>query len=168
MRGAEVVAMASGRRTVVEDIVSLAQSLPVAAAGASVNVMLADDIDLSRGDMLAYPSSPPRAVKTIDARICWLSSLPLDARAVSSERFVLKHTTRSVSARLASLESRVDVNALEEHAAPAGLVMNDIARVSLTLAQPVFVDSYRNDRTTGSFILIDEVTHQTLAAGMIE
>ncbi|HET7765147.1 MAG TPA: GTP-binding protein [Burkholderiales bacterium] len=167
-RGTEVVAMASGRRAVVEDIVSLAQSLPVAAAGASVSVVLADDIDLSRGDMLADPISPPRAVKAIDARICWLSSLPLDARAVSSARFVLKHTTRSVPARFASLESRVDVNTLEQHAAPAGLVMNDIARVGLALAQPVFVDSYRNDRVTGSFILIDDVTHQTLAAGMIE
>ena len=168
LRGAEVLAMASGRRTVVKDIVSLAQSRPFAAPGASVSVVLADDIDLSRGDMLADPSSPPQAVKAIEARICWLSSLPLDAGALSSARFVLKHTTRSVPARLASLESRVDVNTLEERASPAGLVMNDIARVGLALALPVFADPYRRDRATGSFILIDEVTHQTLAAGMIE
>ena len=167
-RGAEVLAMTSGRRTVVKDIVSLAQSRPLASPGASVSVVLADDIDVSRGDMLADPSVPPRAAKAIQARICWLSSLPLDAGTLSSSRFVLKHTTRSVPARLASLESRVDVNTLEERASPAGLVMNDIARVSLALAQPVFADPYRRDRATGSFILIDEVTHQTLAAGMIE
>jgi len=167
-RGAEVLAMSSGRRTVVKDIVSLDGSLPVAVAGASVNVVLTDDIDISRGDMLADPDVAPRAAKAIEARICWLSSEPLDARALPAARFVLKHTTRSVPARLISLNSRVDVNTLEEHAVPAGLVMNDVAYVALALAQPIYVDSYRTDRATGSFILVDEVSNQTLAAGMIE
>jgi sulfate adenylyltransferase subunit 1 len=81
---------------------------------------------------------------------------------------VLKHTTRSVQARLISLNSRVDVNTLEQHARPAGLAMNDIAHVALALAQPIFVDPYRTNRATGSFILIDEISNQTLAAGMIE
>ncbi len=167
-RGAEVLAMPSGRRTVVKDIVSLGRSLAVADAGASVSVVLADDIDLSRGDMLTDPDLAPRAAKAIEARVCWLSSLPLDARALPAARFVLKHTTRSVPARLISLNSRIDINTLEERAHPAGLVMNDIAHVALALAQPIFVDPYRTDRATGSFILVDEVSNQTLAAGMIE
>jgi sulfate adenylyltransferase subunit 1 len=168
VRGAEVLALPSGGRTVVKDIVSLGRSLPAAIAGTSVSVVLADQVDISRGDMLVDPRHPPRPARSIAARVCWLSSEPLDARALPSARFVLKHTTRTVPARLVSLDSRVDVDVLEERAAPAGLVMNDIARVTLALARPVFVDPYRNDRVTGSFILIDEVSGHTLAAGMIE
>jgi sulfate adenylyltransferase subunit 1 len=168
LRGAEVLVLPSGRRTTVKDIVSLGRSLPVAAAGTSVSVTLAGDIDISRGDMIADADLAPRAVKSIEARICWLSSAPLDTRALASARFVLKHTTRTVPAKLVSLSSRVDVNTLKEHAEPAGLAMNDIARVAIALARPIFVDLYRTDRATGSFILIDEVSNQTLAAGMIE
>jgi sulfate adenylyltransferase subunit 1 len=168
VRGAEVLALPSGRRTVVKDIVSLGHSLPAAAAGASVTVTLADDIDLSRGDMLSDPDLAPRIAKSVEARLCWLSSLPLDARALPSARLLLKHTTRIVPARLASLDSRVDVNTLAEQAAPAGLAMNDVARATLALARPIFVDPYRTHRVTGSFILIDETSNQTLAAGMIE
>ena len=167
-RGAEVLALPSGRRTLVRDIVSIDQSLPVAVAGDSVSVVLADDIDLSRGDLLADPALAPRAAKAIDASLCWLSSQGLDSRALPSMRFALKHTTRSVKARLTSLDSRVDFNTLERQAKPAGLAMNDIARVALALGQPIFVDPYRTHRATGSFILIDEVSNQTVAAGMIE
>jgi len=167
-RGAEVMALPSGRRAVVEDIVSGGKSLPVAVAGTSVCAVLSEDIDLSRGDMLADPDAAPRAAKSIEARICWLSAQPLDVRALPAARFALKHTTRSVAARLVSLNSRMDVNSLTEQSAPAGLVMNDIAHVALALAQPIFVDPYRRDRVTGSFILVDAVSNQTLAAGMIE
>jgi sulfate adenylyltransferase subunit 1 (EFTu-like GTPase family) len=80
---------------------------------------------------------------------------------------MLKHTSRSVKAKLVSLDSRVDVGTLEEQASPAGLLMNDIADVALALSRPIFVDSFRSDRATGSFILIDEVSNQTVAAGMI-
>ncbi|TMH37779.1 MAG: GTP-binding protein, partial [Betaproteobacteria bacterium] len=97
-RGAEVLALPSGRRTVVKDIVCLESSLPVAVAGDSVTLTLADDIDISRGDLLAEPTLPPRAAKSIEARLCWLSAQPLDARALPVARFVLKHTTRSVRA----------------------------------------------------------------------
>ena len=167
-RGAEVLALPSGRRTVVKDIVCLDSSLPVAVAGDSVTLTLADDIDISRGDLLAEPTLPPRAVKAIEARLCWLSAQPLDARVLPAARFVLKHTTRSVKARLISINSRVDVDTLQQQAKPAGLAMNDIAHVALALAQPLFVDSYELNRATGSFILIDEATNQTVAAGMID
>ena len=166
--GTELVALPSGQRTVVRDIVSLDQSLPIAVAGDSVTVVLADDIDVSRGDMLADPAHRPHALKSVQARICWLSSHLLDARTASAARLLLKHTTRSVKAKLLSLNYRVDINTLERQAAPTGLAMNDIAHVSLSLAQPLFVDSYESNRATGSFILIDEATNQTLAAGMID
>ena len=166
--GTELVALPSGQRTVVRDIVSLDKSLPIAVAGDSVTVVLADDIDVSRGDMLADPAHRPHALKSVQARICWLSSDLLDARTASAARLLLKHTTRSVKAKLIALNYRVDINTLERQAAPAGLAMNDIAHVSLSLAQPLFVDSYESNRATGSFILIDEATNQTLAAGMID
>jgi len=166
--GTEVLALPSGQRTVVKDIISIGKSLPVAVAGDSVTLTLADDIDISRGDLLAEPALPPRSAKAIEARICWLSAQPLAARALPAARFVLKHTTRSVKARLVSLNSRVDVDTLERQAKPAGLAMNDIAHVTLALAQRLFVDSYELNRATGSFILIDEVSNQTVAAGMID
>ena len=166
-RGAAVLALPSGRRTSVKDILSLDRSLPFAAAGDSVSVVLADDIDLSRGDLLAEPDDAPRPAKTVDARVCWLSPGPLDARTLGAARFTLKHTSRSVTARLTSLDSRIDVGTLAEQAAPAGLLMNDIAKISLALSQPIFVDPFSAHRTTGSFILIDEISHQTVAAGMI-
>ena len=166
--GTELVALPSGQRTVVRDIVSLDRSMPVAVAGDSVTVVLADDIDVSRGDMLADPTHRPHSLRSIRARICWLSSNLLDARTASTARLLLKHTTRSVKAKLLHLNYRVDINTLEQQAAPTGLAMNDIANVSLSLAQPLFVDSYELNRATGSFILIDEATNQTLAAGMID
>jgi sulfate adenylyltransferase subunit 1 len=167
-RGAEVLALPSGRRSVVKDIVSLDRSLPIAVAGDSVTLVLSDEMDISRGDLLADPSLAPRSTKGVAARICWLSEVPLDARAAHASRLVLKHTTRSVKAKLVSIDHRVEINTLQKQAAPAGLAMNDIAHVSLALAQPLFVDSYRLNRATGSFILIDEATHHTVAAGMIE
>jgi sulfate adenylyltransferase subunit 1 len=162
--GDELQALPSGRRSVIRDIVFHGKSVPGAVAGDSVTLVLADDIDVSRGDMLADASDAPRAVKSLKARLCWFSEAPLNRSA----RFVLKHTTRTVKARLASLDDRVDINTLERQLSPAGLAMNDIAHVSLTLAQPVFMDPYDLNRATGSFVLIDEVTNHTLAAGMIE
>ena len=168
VRGAEALALPSGRRTVIKDIVSLDKSLPVAVAGDSVTLVLADDIDISRGDLIADPDNPPRTAKTVEASICWLSAEFLDAQALPAARFALKHTTRSVKAKLVSLNDRVDINTLERQPAPAGLAMNDIAHVTLALAQPLCVDPYGLNRATGSFILIDETSNQTLAAGMID
>jgi sulfate adenylyltransferase subunit 1 len=162
--GDELLALPSGRRSVLRDIVFHGKKVSEATAGDSVTLVLSDDIDVSRGDMLVTPSEPPGAAKSLHARLCWFSETPLDRSA----RFVLKHTTRTVKAKLAALIDRLDINTLERELSPAGLSMNDIAHVSLSLAQPIFVDPYDRNRATGSFILIDEVTHHTLAAGMIE
>ncbi len=166
--GSEVLALPSGRRTIVRDIVSMERSLPAASAGDSIIVILGDDIDLGRGDQLADPDSPPRTSKRFGARLCWLSSEPFAASLPGSPRFILKHTTRSVKASIAALDYRVDVNTLERQPAPASLAMNDIARVTIALAQPVFLDAYDRSRATGAFILIDASSNQTVAAGMAD
>jgi len=162
--GDEVMALPSGRRTTIREIVSLEHKLPLAVAGDSVTLVLADEIDISRGDMIAGAAQPPRALKSLEARLCWLSADPPNA----SGRFVLKQTSRSVKARLARLNDRMDINNFGRQPSPATLAMNDIAHVTLNLAQPIFADTYNNNRATGSFILIDEATNQTVAAGMIE
>ena len=163
-QGEELLALPSGRRSRIREIRVQGRVAEQAQAGDSVIVVLEDELDVSRGDLLCSVAAAPAASKTISARLCWFSESPLDRSA----RFVLKHTTRTVKAKLASLEDRIDINTLERQPSPQGLVMNDIARVRVTLAQPVFADAYDAVRETGSFILIDEVTNHTLAAGMIE
>ena len=161
-RGDRLAALPSGRISRVRDIVFQGRSVPEAAAGDSITVVLAEDIDIARGDMLVDPSDPPRAVKSLDATLCWFSETAL----APSARFVLKQSTRSVKARIARLVGRVDIHTLECRPSP-GLAMNDIAHVSLSLAQPIFADAYEANRATGSFILIDEISNQTVAAGML-
>ena len=162
--GDEVLALPSGRKSRVKEIVLLNQMLDVAVAGDSVTVVLEDEIDISRGDMLCDPASPPQVLKSVSARICWMSEEPLS----TANRFVLKHTSRSVKAKIGSLIDRVDINTLMREPAPRELGMNDIAHVTLILAQPLFVDAYDANRETGSFILIDEASNHTVAVGMIE
>ena len=117
-----------------------------------------------RGALSAECSRPPRAAKTISAKLCWLAAEPL----VPSARYALRHTTRTVKARFASLDYRIDIHTLAAQPSPGTLQMNDIARVTLSLQQPIFADPYQANRATGSFIVIDEATNQTVAAGMIE
>ncbi len=162
--GDEVTALPSGRSTTIREIVFLDRQLPVAVAGDSVTLVLADEIDISRGDVISSAARPPRAAKSIEARLCWLSA---DAPNATG-RFVLKHTSRSVKAKLARLNDRLDINTFARLPSPATLAMNDIAHVTINLAQPIFADTYDTNRTTGAFILIDEATNQTVAAGMIE
>jgi sulfate adenylyltransferase subunit 1 len=162
--GDEVLVLPSQKKTRIRKIISLERELPVAVAGDSVTLTLDDEIDISRGDMLVDVVSPPQALKSLRARICWLSEEPLSM----ASRLILKHTSRSVKAKIVAIADRVDVNTFEKQAAPSQLRMNDIAHVGLSLAQPVFIDAYAQNRETGAFILIDEATHQTVAAGMIE
>ena len=162
--GDELLVLPSNRTSKVREIVFLNQILDVAVAGDSVTVVLEDEIDISRGDMLCDPAAPPQVLKSISARICWMSEQPLSM----ANRFVLKHTSRSVKAKIGTLVDRIDINTLQHEPAPKELAMNDIARVTLSLAQPLFVDAYDVNRETGSFILIDEASNHTVAVGMIE
>jgi sulfate adenylyltransferase subunit 1 len=161
--GTEVQVLPSGQRTVVREIATFDGSRPAAAGGDAVTLRLSHELDVSRGDMLVDVRRPPRAVKALRATICWLAQTPLELAG----RYLLKHTTRTVKARVAAVNDRLDIHTLER-AAPGPVGMNDIAQISLSLNQPVFCDPYRENRATGSFILIDELTHQTVAAGLIE
>ena len=162
--GDTVTALPSGRRSTVKEIVFLDKRLPLAVAGDSVTLVLADEIDISRGDVIAQEGTEPRETKAIEARICWLATEPPN----SAGRFLLKHTSRTVKAKLARITDRIDINTFERQPSPPSLAMNDIAHVGINLAQPIFTDPYDINRATGSFILIDETTNQTVAAGMIE
>jgi sulfate adenylyltransferase subunit 1 len=137
--------------------------LHAAFAPQSVTLTLEDEIDISRGDMLVKSiAHPPRVEKEFKATLCWLSEAPLD----TNRKYLVKHTTRTAKCLFSRLDYRVDVNTLERHAADK-LHMNDIARVGLRIQQPLVFDSYDIDRATGSFIVIDEVSNNTVAAGMI-
>jgi bifunctional enzyme CysN/CysC/sulfate adenylyltransferase subunit 1 len=129
----------------------------------SVTVRLEDDLDVSRGDLLADPERPATVARTIEATVCWMSERPLEPRA----RLVLKHTTRTVRAIADDLLSIVDIATLTDLEQPERLELNDIGKVELRLAEPIAADPYAKNRTTGAFILIDEATNETVAAGMV-
>jgi len=162
--GTEVIVLPSGRRTRVKGIFAFNNSIDSAVAGDSVALQLEDALDVSRGDMIAETARPPRAARAFEARLCWLASEPLAPRG----RYLLKHTTRTVKAKFASINYRVNVDSLDREPIDGAVRMNDIVHAALAAQQPVFADPYAVDRATGAFILIDEATNQTVAAGMIE
>jgi sulfate adenylyltransferase large subunit len=160
--GDEVVVLPSGLRTTVAAVETHDGPLEVAVQSQSVVVRLADAIDVSRGDMLCDPADPPVAARELDARVCWMSERPVRPGA----RLAVKQTTRWTRAILDDLVSVLDVETLEQVPAEE-LGLNDLARVRLRLAGPLLVDPYSVNRATGSFILVDEATNETVAAGMV-
>ncbi len=160
--GDAVTVLPSGRETRIKAIQINTASLPQAFAEQSITLLLEDEIDISRGDMIVKTGELPNVTKQIDAMLCWLSESPLDPR----RKYLIRHTTRDSKAMLAGIEFRMDINAME-HQAAEKLGMNDIAKVSLKLAQPIFADSYAANRRTGAFIVIDESSNNTVGAGMI-
>jgi sulfate adenylyltransferase subunit 1 len=161
--GDEVVVLPAGLRTQVEAVETIDGPLEAAIPPMSVTIRLADDLDVSRGDMLADPVDPPTVARELEARVCWMSEQPLEPRA----RLAVKQTTRSVRAIAEELVSRVDVHAIEDVPAPEQLGLNDIGVVRLRLSEPLCVDSYEVNRATGAFVLIDEATNETVGAGMV-
>ncbi len=161
--GDAVTVLPSGRSSRVKRIFTLDGDLTTAFAPQSVTLILEDEIDISRGDMLVRDDgATPRVEREFEATLCWLSEAPLD----KGRKYLVKHTSRTVKSLFSRLDYRVDVNTLEKHAADK-LDMNDIARVAIKVQQPLVFDSYAADRATGSFIVIDEATNNTVAAGMI-
>lgn len=161
-KGDKLVVLPSGQSATVKDIQTLDGSLESATAGQSVTILLDEYLDISRGDLLAAEAQPSTILKTINADVCWLSEEPLDLR----RKYWLKHTTKQVAARVAKVDTLLDINTQERRPADT-LKLNDIARISVNVQQPIAVDAYQDIRATGAFILIDEVSHQTVAAGMI-
>jgi sulfate adenylyltransferase large subunit len=161
--GDEVVVLPSGRRSRVAAVETADGPLQQATPPMSVTIRLEDDLDVGRGDLLADPERPPAVARNLEARVCWMSERPL----TPGTRLVLKQTTRTVRAVADELLSVIDIETLTEIERPAQLELNDIARVGLRLAEPLAVDPYLTNRTTGAFILIDETTNETVGAGMV-
>jgi bifunctional enzyme CysN/CysC len=130
----------------------------------AVTITLADEIDISRGDMICRPRNQPTVTQDVDAMVCWLSDR---AQLKPGQKLTLKHTTRTTKAVIRSIEYRLDINTLHRADAEDALSLNEIGRITLRTQAPLFVDEYRRNRTTGSFILIDDATNVTVGAGMI-
>jgi sulfate adenylyltransferase large subunit len=162
-RGSQVSLLPSGQSSAIASISLLAQSLTEAAPPLAVKVTLADDLDVSRGDMLVSEDDPPRADQTIEAAVCWMTERPLEPGG----RYLIKHTTRYVRADCAEVVSRFDVNVPSAHLSGTELGLNDLGIVRFETLSPIFFDSYHENRNTGSFIVIDETTNDTVGAGMI-
>jgi sulfate adenylyltransferase large subunit len=160
--GSEVVILPGGQRSTVKAIDSYAGELEEAFPTMSVAMRLTDEVDISRGDMIVEAEDQPITARELEALVCWMSEQPLQPRG----RYAIKHTTRVARAIVEQIEHRVDVNDLQ-HLAANQLALNEIGRVKLRCSSPLVVDPYARNRTTGSFILIDEASNDTVAAGMI-
>jgi sulfate adenylyltransferase large subunit len=161
--GDEIVVLPSGRRTRVASVETLDGELDAARPPQSVTIRLEDDVDVGRGDMLADPERPPVVARELQASVCWMSERPLEPRA----RLLVKHTTRTVPALVDELISAVDIHTLGDRPSPERLGLNDLGVVRLRLAEPLAVDPYLRNAATGSFILIDEASNDTVGAGMV-
>ena len=160
--GDAVTVLPNGYQSKVKAIQIGDEQLQSAITEQSITLLLEDEIDTSRGDMIIKSNQPIEPVKQITAFVCWLSETPLSL----ARTYVIRHTTRESKAKVGEIAYKIDVNTLEELPAQ-GLNMNDIARVTFKLAQSLMVDSYTSNRATGAFIIIDESTNNTVGAGMI-
>jgi len=162
--GDDVVILPSGVRTTVTSIDTADGPIDHAGPERAVTLVLADDVDASRGDLIASPTDRPSAVREVTAVLAWMDGT---APLASRRPYALKHTTRSVRAMVTDVHHRLDVSELGRPRQADTLALNEVGLVTLRTTEPIFVDDYRRSRSTGSFVLIDEATHQTVAAGMI-
>ncbi|HVP00261.1 MAG TPA: sulfate adenylyltransferase subunit CysN [Bryobacteraceae bacterium] len=160
--GDPVMVLPSGRTSRVKSIVTYDGEVARAFPPMSVTVCLEDEVDISRGNMLVPPSHPPHVTRCIDARLVWMGNQPLDLR----RQYIIKHTTQSVKAQVRFIRYRVNVNTLERQTA-SELSLNEIGTVVIDTHAPLFVDQYRRNRLTGSFVMVDPVSNATVAAGMV-
>ena len=160
--GDEIVVLPGGLRTTVAGIDSPDGPLTEAPAGRSVTLLLGDDLDVGRGDLIAAPDAQPEVTDEFDATLCWLGHRRLEP----TDRLLVKHGTRTVPA-VVDVRHRLDEQALRLVDAPEGLALNDIGRVRVRTAEPVPVDEYGSSRSTGAFIVIDPADGATLAAGLV-
>lgn len=163
-KGDEVVALPSGFRTKIKGIHSIDGDLEEAFAPMSVSITLEDELDISRGDMIVKPNNPPKTTQDIEAMVCWFSE---SASLQAGKKYTLRHTTREVKCIPKEVRYKVNINNLHKIEDDLEVKLNDIARISFRVSSPLFVDSYTRNRLTGSFILVDDMTNVTVAAGMI-
>ncbi len=162
--GDDVIVLPSGFSSTIAAVETADGPLDQAFPPMAVTVRLTDEIDISRGDMICRPNNQPEVGQDIEAMICWMSEV---SELRPNAKLALKHTTRSVRALVKDLHYRLNINTLHREEDAESLKLNEIGRVRLRTTQPLFFDEYRRNRATGSFILIDEVTNVTVAAGMI-
>lgn len=162
--GDEVVVLPSGLSSTITGIDSADGPLTEAVPGAAVTILLADDLSVTRGDMFCRPHNRPRVVQDHEAMLCWLDS---NAQLQTNKLYTLKHTTRSTRAKVSEVRYVLDISELHRKEPTGPLAMNDIARVVIHTAEPLLRDDYEHNRVTGSFILVDESTGATAAAGML-
>ncbi len=162
--GDEVLHLPSGFATRVRGIEAAGTAVAEAFPPMSVTLLLDDDVDISRGDMICRPNNRPHAAQDIEAMLCWMSS---DTVLAPRSRLIVKHTSRTVKAIVTDLHYRIDVNTLHRDESAARLSLNEIGRVRFRLTQPIFCDTYARNRATGGLIVIDEGTNATVGAAMI-
>ncbi|MCF1190323.1 sulfate adenylyltransferase subunit CysN [Mangrovimonas sp. AS39] len=161
--GDEVTVMPSGFTSKIRSIDTFDSAVNEAFAPMSVSITLEDDIDISRGDMIVRSNNMPEASQDIEVMLCWLNNSPAKPRA----KYTIKHTSNDQKAMIKEVVYKIDINTLERKEDDKELTMNDICKVKLRTTQPLMVDSYRENRTTGSIILVDDATNETVAAGMV-
>jgi sulfate adenylyltransferase subunit 1 len=161
--GDKVTVMPSGFTSTIKSIDTFEGELKEAYAPMSVSITLENDIDVSRGDMIVKTTNQPKAVQEFDTMLCWLNN----NSARPKTKYTILHTSNEQKAMIKDIMYKIDINTYSREEENKELNMNDIARVKIRTTRPLMVDEYRDNRITGSFVLIDDTTHETVAAGMI-
>jgi len=160
--GDELTVLPSGKTSTVKELVNFDGNQEEAFSPQSITITLNDEIDISRGDMLVHANSGLEPMKSVTANVCWIGDEPLEPR----KKYWIKHTTNTLKAMVEAIDFRTDIHSQEQEEAEQ-LAMNEIGQVQLKLLKPIYADSYEKNRSTGSFILIDSFTNNTVGAGMI-
>lgn len=161
--GDKVTVLPSGFTTTIDKIETFDGPVAEAYPPMSVTMLLTDDIDISRGDMIVRENNQPEVTQDIEVMLCWFNEQPLQLRG----KYFLRHTTQEVRCVIKEIRYRLNINTLHRDEDDKNVQMNDICRVQLRTTSPLFTDAYRRNRITGSLILIDEQTNETVAAGMV-
>ena len=162
-KGDEVVVLPSGFNSKIKSIITFNKEIEEAHAPMSVTITLSDDLDISRGDMIVRENNQPRILKEIELMVCWLGENEL----IEKGKYIIKHTSNEVRGIVKEILYKIDINSLHRNVKDLKINCNDIARITIKLSQPLLVDKYNDNRSTGSLILIDENTNNTVGAGMI-
>lgn len=161
--GDEIIALPSGFTSRIESVETFEKEEDEVYSPMSITMTLEDDIDVSRGDMIAKPDNQPTVGQDIELMVCWLNKKPLQP----SGKYAIKHTTQDVRCIIKDVKYKVNINTLHRVEGDKEIGLNDIGRIHIRTTQPLFYDSYKRNRTTGSLIIVDEFTNETVGAGMI-
>lgn len=162
-KGDEITVMPSGFTSKIKTIDTFEGEITEAFAPMSVSITLEDDIDISRGDMIVRSNNKPASIQDIEVMLCWLNNRPAQPKA----KYTIKHTSNEQKAMIKEIIYKIDINSLDRNTKDKDLNMNDISKVKIRTTKPLMTDSYRENRMTGSIILVDDATNETVAAGMI-